>query len=148
MTDYKPEGSPDILAFLVVKDPRKTIAFAESVLGAQLVSEPLLRGNGQIWNAEMHLGDSRFYISGADGPFEMPGFLYVYVEDCDATYARAIDHGADPVTPPDDRFYGARDGGVSDANGTMWWFATHQETVDGATLQERAAVEEARRKGG
>lgn len=147
MAGYKPGGSPDLMAFLVVKDPRATMAFAAAVLDAKPVSPPLERSDGSVWNVEMTAGDSRFYISGAQGDFEVPGFLYAFVPDCDATYQKALDNGANPVMPPEDRFYGARDGGVSDANGTLWWFATQKEDVDPETLKARAMEEEKRRSG-
>jgi uncharacterized glyoxalase superfamily protein PhnB len=56
--------------------------------------------------AEVRIGDSIVMIS--DGGETMPGFLYVYVEDADETYRRAVDAGAASLEKPMDTLYGDR----------------------------------------
>jgi uncharacterized glyoxalase superfamily protein PhnB len=73
--------------------------------------------------------------------------LYVYVDDCDAAYARAIAAGAEPLMPPADMFYGDRSGGVKDASGNSWWIATHIEDVPADELARRHEAEQKRRAG-
>ena len=148
MANHKPDGTPGIVPYLMVRDAPAAIAFAREVLGAQEVSPPLLHEDGSVWNAELRMGDARIYIASAQDEFDRPGFLYIYVEDCDATYEAALAHGAKPFMPPGDRFYGARDGGVIDDNGTVWWFGTHLEDVDHDGLRRRAVKEDARRTSG
>ncbi|MBS0446339.1 MAG: VOC family protein [Proteobacteria bacterium] len=53
-------------------------------------------------------------------------FLYVYVEDTDATYQRAIEAGARVVEPPADMPYGDRRATVQDAWGNTWQVATRR----------------------
>jgi PhnB protein len=55
---------------------------------------------------------------------EHAGF-YLYVEDCDALYRRAVDAGAKPLYAPTDMPYGDRMGGVADPWGNEWYIATH-----------------------
>jgi PhnB protein len=64
-------------------------------------------------------------ISDADVRESMPVFLYVYVDDVDAIYRRAIDAGATSVEKPLDLPYGDRRGMVKDAWGNLWQIATH-----------------------
>jgi len=64
--------------------------------------------------------------------------LYVYVDDVDATFQRALAAGAMSVQAPADQFYGDRSGGVKDLFGNLWWIATHIEDVPPGELQRRA----------
>jgi PhnB protein len=68
----------------------------------------------------------------------MPTNLYLYVNDADATYRRALAAGATSVMEPVTQFYGDRHGGVKDPSGNIWWIATHVEDVSSEELQRRA----------
>jgi len=70
----------------------------------------------------------------------MPGtiYLYVYVNDTDAVYKRALQAGATSLMEPSDQFYGDRNAGVKDPVGNYWWIATHIEDVPPAELAKRA----------
>ena len=47
---------------------------------------------------------------------------------------------------PVNQFFGDRNAGVRDANGNMWWIATHVEDVPAEELAKRAAEEMKRRE--
>jgi PhnB protein len=64
--------------------------------------------------------------------------IYLYVNDTDATYRRALQAGATSIMEPKDQFYGDRNGGVRDATGTEWWIATHVEDVPPEEMARRA----------
>jgi len=76
----------------------------------------------------------------------MPTVLYLYVDDTDATYQRALEAGATSLMEPADQFYGDRNAGVEDPTGNHWWIATHKEDVPPAELARRAEAV-ARREG-
>jgi|GEM_PF-817570 len=77
--------------------------------------------------AIMQIGDSVIMVSSA-GPREaMPAFLYLYVEDADATYRRALQAGAQSLEEPSDTPYGDRRGMVRDRWGNVWQIATPKE---------------------
>jgi uncharacterized glyoxalase superfamily protein PhnB len=59
----------------------------------------------------------------------MPAFLYLYVEDADATYRRAVQAGAQSLEEPSDMPYGDRRGMVQDRWGNVWQIATRKEEV-------------------
>jgi PhnB protein len=63
--------------------------------------------------------------------------LNVYVDDVDAAFAKAIEHGATPLREPIDQFYGDRTGGVLDSQGNQWWISTHIEDVSEEEIRRR-----------
>jgi uncharacterized glyoxalase superfamily protein PhnB len=65
--------------------------------------------------------------TGKFGP--MPSSIYLYVEDCDTVYKRALKAGGISVMEPADMGTGERYGGVKDPSGNIWWVATHIEDV-------------------
>ena len=56
----------------------------------------------------------------------MPAFLYLYVDDADATYQRALKAGAVSLEEPTDMPYGDRRGMVQDPLGNIWQIATYR----------------------
>ena len=70
-----------------------------------------------------------------------PVHIYLYVEDADAVFNRAIASGAKELLPMRDQFYGDRSGGVTDPFGHIWYIATHIENVSAEEIQRRAAAQ-------
>jgi tRNA-Thr(GGU) m(6)t(6)A37 methyltransferase TsaA len=75
--------------------------------------------------AELRIGDSVLMISAAGPRAAAPAFLYLYVDDADATYRRAIDAGAESAEEPGDTPYGDRRAMVNDRWGNTWQIATY-----------------------
>ncbi len=67
----------------------------------------------------------------------MPGAFYLYINDVDAIYQRALQAGAVSLMEPMDTFYGNRESGVKDQFGNHWWIATHIEDVAPEEMQRR-----------
>ncbi len=66
----------------------------------------------------------------------MPASIYLYVEDCDAVYRRALEAGGTSVMEPMDMPHaGEPYGGVRDPSGNLWWIATQKKDV---SLEEQA----------
>jgi PhnB protein len=77
----------------------------------------------------LQVGDSLLWVeAGALPPHVKPwvGSVYVYVEDVDATYERAIELGAKSIAPPEDKPYNERQAGFVDAGGNTWWCSTYR----------------------
>jgi PhnB protein len=137
-TQKKPAGYHTVNAYLTVRDAPGLIQFLERVVDATLV-ERLDLPNGKIMHAEVRIGDSTVMISEACeqmGP--MPSHLYLYVEDADSVYRKAIEAGATSVMEPADQFWGDRMGGVKDSWGNLFWIGTHIEDVPANELRKRA----------
>jgi len=131
-----PEGQHVLTPYLIVKDAVKFIEFVEKTFGGTTFE--CLRNEGKIAHAEIRIGDSKIMLGEECGEFKaMPAGIYVYVEDCDVTYHRALKNGASTIHKPMDQFYGDRSGGVQDPWGNYWWIATHKETVSLEELQKR-----------
>ena len=87
----------------------------------------------------LRIGDSVVMLGDAHGEHKpLQTMLYVYVDDADAIYQRALAAGATSVQAPVDQFYGDRSGGVKDPFGNLWWIATHIEDVPPEELKRRA----------
>jgi hemoglobin len=78
-------------------------------------------------------------ISGTSERDEFPAFLYVYVDDADATYERALDAGATTVEPPLDTPYGDRRAMVRDPFGNIFQIA---HVLEMPTVYEAAGGDE------
>ena len=55
------------------------------------------------------------------------GAIYVYVEDVDAVYGRALKLGARPLAQLEDKPYQERQAGFLDVAGNTWWIATYKQ---------------------
>ncbi len=86
----------------------------------------------------MKIGDSIVMMAEPFGEWKsMPASLYLYTEDVDASYKRALEAGAASVSEPADQFYGDRSAGVKDPSGNYWGIATHVEDVSPEEMQKR-----------
>jgi PhnB protein len=136
---HVPKGYPTVCPYLVVPDPSQVIDFMQRVLDGQVI-ERMEGPDGRIQHAEVRLGDSVVMMGAASEEHPVQtAMLHIYVPDVDATYARALKAGATSMREPEDQFYGDRSGGVKDAVGNSWWFATHVEDVSPEELKRRAA---------
>jgi len=115
-----PPGWHSVTPRLVVDDPATLVAFLTQAFEAQgeLVTER---------PSVMRIGDSVVMVSGSGPRDPSPAFLYLYVDDCDATYRRALEAGATPVEEPADLPYGDRRAMVKDPCGNDWQIATYRE---------------------
>ena len=76
--------------------------------------------------AVMRIGDSVLMISASGPRRAMPAFVYVYVDDADEVYRRALAAGAKSIEEPIDTPYGDRRGMVEDRWNNVWQVATFQ----------------------
>jgi PhnB protein len=123
----------------MVDGAAQLIEFVTGVLdGTELMRLP--GPNGTVGHAEVRVGDSVVMLADVANPGDvMPAMLHLYVEDADALYQRAMDHGATSLRAPTTEFYGDRMAGVQDALGNKWYFATHVEDVAPEEMARRAA---------
>ncbi len=105
---YKPAGQQDVMPYLVVRRLDRVLAFVTEAFGAEVL-ETISGPDDAIQYAEVRIGDSVVMMGdpGSDDDL-VPAALYLYVEDVDAVYARAIAAGAMSVMEPMNMFYGDR----------------------------------------
>jgi len=147
MVNPIPDGYPRVTPYLIVDGAAAAIDFYKSVLGA--TERMRMAGpDGKLGHAELEIGDSVIMLAdehpemNARGPNTVGGTpvsLHVYVEDADSVFERAVEAGAEPLQPVEDKFYGDRSGGFEDPFGHHWNVATHVEDIPPDEMSQRAA---------
>jgi uncharacterized glyoxalase superfamily protein PhnB len=136
-----PDGYHSVTPYLAVEGAARLIDFLKQTFDAQEV-ERMMSPDGNVRHAEVKIGDSIVMLGEASGQWKpMPSILYVYVNDTDATYHRALQAGATSTREPTDQFYGDRNAGVLDPCGNQWWIATHIEDISPEELRRRAEAQ-------
>jgi uncharacterized glyoxalase superfamily protein PhnB len=134
-----PEGYHTVTPGMTVPNVKGVIEFVKQAFGAEVLEEPMMRPDGGVMHAEVKIGDSIVMMGEPMGGFDaMPGSFYLYVEDADSTYQRALQAGAEPIMEMTDQFWGDRAGGLKDKAGNFWWVATRMEEVAPDELMKRA----------
>lgn len=135
--NFQPKEYHTVTPYLVVENAAGLLEFMKAVFGA----EPAVLMNkmdGSVMHAEVPVGDSVIMLSDSNEQNPpIPAMLYVYVEDCDATYQKALAAGAASVRTPRNEFFGDRTANVRDPFGNRWEFATHVEDVSAEQMQSR-----------
>lgn len=136
-----PEDMHTVTPHLICRDAAAAIEYYKRAFGA--VEAGRLPGpGGKLIHAMIRIGDSAVMLVdefpdwGALGPQALNGSpvtLHLYVEDVDATVARAVAAGAKITLPVEDMFWGDRYGKIEDPFGHQWSIATH---ILDATLDE------------
>jgi PhnB protein len=119
MSTPLPERWHSITPRLVVDDPAALVTFLKHAFGAS--------GDFRTDSpSQVRIGDSIVMVSGVGPRTPTASFLYLYVDDVDATYRRALDAGAVSLEEPADLPYGDRRAMVKDPCGNDWQIATHK----------------------
>jgi PhnB protein len=142
-----PEGYHSVTPYLIVRGGARALEYYKRAFGAEerfRMDGP----GGTIGHAEIRIGDSMVMLSdespawnakAPDAGTPPPVQLMIYVEDVDATFAKALDAGGKEIMPIKNQFYGDRSGTLTDPFGHVWTVATHVEDVPEAEMQRRAA---------
>ena len=137
-TQPNPAGYHTVTPYLAVPDAQGLIDFMVKVFDAK-EREIIRKPDGQINHAEIQIGDSVIMLGSTSSAWgNATATLYVYVDDADATYQKALNAGAISLSEPANQFYGDRHAGVKDPNDITWWIATHFEDVPPEELARRA----------
>ena len=143
-----PEGFHTITPQLVFDNAAQAIDWYKQALGAEEVSR-FVGPDGKIMHADLRIGNSHVMLNdpimSAKGPKALggsPAALWVYVDDCDAIFNRAIAAGArvhGPMGAMQDQFWGDRSGTFVDPHGYQWTIATHKEDLTRQEMEQRQA---------
>jgi len=121
-----PENYQTVMPYLIVKDAAKFIAFMEKVFDADETHKSM-RDEHTIMHAEMMIGGSTIMFADSSEKFGVQtGGFFIYVDDADETFKKAVDAGATMVAEVADQAYG-RSGGVQDPFGNVWWITSITE---------------------
>jgi PhnB protein len=142
-----PEGHHTVTPQLALDDAVKALEWYKRALGAEEMSRHL-GPDGKVMHAEIRIGDSRIMLNdammGAKGPKALGGSpvsLWLYVDDCDSLFNRAIAAGGQVahggMGHMQDQFWGDRSGSLIDPHGYTWTIATHKEDLTPEELEQR-----------
>lgn len=144
MSSVRSASASTISPFLLVESIPAQLQFLEAVFGARSTQRPGEHGR-TLWQVEVQMGNVTLMIGRAhrDSP-PATGTLYVWTEDVDATYARAVEAGATLISAPTDQPYGIREAGFRDPQGNIWWIGRRMITPSNGEVKRR--LTEQRRK--
>ena len=146
-TPCAPAGHHTVTPYVIVSDARAAIDFWSRAFGAVQTSLSV-DDAGKVRHAEVRIGDSPIMLNDEMGGAKSakaigssPASLWVYVEDCDALFNRAVAAGArvapGPMGQLTDQFWGDRTGTFTDPHGYQWTIATHKEDLTPEEIQQR-----------
>jgi PhnB protein len=132
--------------YLTVSSAKDAIAFYVAAFGAQERFRLVDPADGRIGHAEISLGGVTLMLSDEYPDFGAltaetiggsPVKFLIYVDDCDAAFAKAVAQGAAEVRPVKDQFFGDRQGTVIDPFGHSWTLSAKIEEVNPLEMQAR-----------
>jgi PhnB protein len=124
-TGQKPEGLRTVTPFLHPRGAARMIDFMTQAFGAKEKTRAQ-SPDGVIHYAAVMIGDSMIEMGEAHGEWQpMATTFYMYVDDVDSLYRRALSAGAASRSEPANQPYGDRVAGVKDPFDNVWYIATH-----------------------
>lgn len=142
-----PEGFHTVTPQLILDNAAEAIDWYKKGLGAEERGRAV-GPDGKILHAELRIGNSILMLNdammGAKGPAALGGSpisLWIYVEDADALFNRAVTAGAKvsdgPMGRMSDQFWGDRCGSFTDPAGLNWTIATRKEDLTPEEMKQR-----------
>lgn len=126
-----PQGYTTVTPSITLGDTRKALEFYKKVFGAE--ERMMMPGpDGKIMHAEVQIGSSVVMMNdecmgqrSAKSIGGSPISFYLYFEDADAIFQKAIAGGGKAIMPVTDMFWGDKMGKFEDPFGVEWTVATH-----------------------
>jgi PhnB protein len=112
----------DLAPYLNPKGAEQFIDFAKRAFGAEEIETH--REAGRVAHSKLRIGDSILEVGEPHGEYQTTRtMLFLYVDNADAWFNRAVTAGGRVVSPMSDLPYG-RSGGVEDGFGNQWYVCT------------------------
>lgn len=135
-TNRLPDNTSTVCVYLVVENVEKEIEFLKTVFDAQLL-EGYEMPDGKFMHAAVNINESTIMIGKSMNQYPpRESMSYIYVNDVDETYKKALDAGAVSMMEPADQFYGNRDAGVKSPEGNIWWIAQFLKNVSKEEIEQ------------
>jgi PhnB protein len=140
-----PEGFHSITPAIVCKGAARAIEYYKEVFHAK--EKVRMPGpGGLIMHAELQIGDSNLMLSdefpgmSSAPPADAPNSsnMFLYTEDVDTVFNRAVKAGAKVEMALENQFWGDRYGKVRDPFGHRWGLAQHIEDVAPEEMKKRS----------
>lgn len=114
-----------VTPYLIIKDALSFLQFMQELFGAE-VTEKHFRDESEttVMHAELKIGNASIMCAEATDQWKTePAGLFIYVENADASYAKALELGCTTIMELTDQSYG-RTCGVKDTFGNTWWITS------------------------
>src|SRR5438552_14549494 len=138
-----PKGHHTITPSLTLDEAAQAIDWYKEAPGAEEITRAV-GPDGKIMHAEIRIGDCLMMLMdammGEKGPKAFggsPASLWLYVEDCDALFNRAVAAGGKVEMQMGDQFWGDRCGSLGDPHGYRWTIATRKEDLTRDEILQR-----------
>jgi PhnB protein len=119
-----PEGYHSITPYLQVEGAAKLIDFLKQAFGGEEIVR-ITRDDGKIAHAQVKVEGSMVEMADASAQFPAnPTAIWLFVDDTDEVYRRALKAGAKSQHEPMEQDYGERSASVEDPFGNFWYIAT------------------------
>ena len=127
-----PKDTPQVIPYLYYEDAEAAIDFMEKAFGFEVESCFRNPDDGTVLHAEVRTGSGVIFVGpgmeffgtrATSDPEFVSSMIYVFVEDVDAHYARAVAAGARIREEPHTHVGGNRQYTASDPGGHRWSFA-------------------------
>ena len=118
-----PEGYQTVTPYISVRKAEQLLDFVKDAFGATEIFRTT--GSAGGIHAEVKIGSSMVMIGGYEKlETESTAAIYLYVDDVDRTYERAVNAGAISLQQPTDQPYGDRLANIKDQFGNSWYIAS------------------------
>lgn len=137
---------PMVVPYFMVKNAPRFFDFAKAVFDAELVTSKTRENSEDVIHAEIQIAGSRIFVADSGycgGTWISPASddgktctttdggkpiqMFVYVENADETYRKALAAGGRVVMEPSDD-EGGRMCGITDPFGNLWWLKSTRST--------------------
>ena len=119
-----PKRHQTIMPYVMVKGAQKFYDFTTAVFNAEETIRKFREDGKTVMHSEIRInGGTIMFCEATEEWKEQTANLFIYVEDADATFQKAVDAGAEVIMPLMDQDYG-RTCGVKDTVGNTWWITS------------------------
>ncbi len=132
-----PEGYSTVSPLLKVDNIESEVAFLHQAFDAEIITR-VRDADGAILYAEVRIGDSIVMLDhGRRTQAANHGVIYVWTDDVDETYRRALSNGGARLEEPADQPYAIREAGVKDPEGNTWWIGKEKAKLTTKEIERR-----------
>lgn len=129
---YIPQGFGTMFPYIFASKADKYIEFLKNAFDAEEIGRTSAP-DGTVANSRVKIGTTTFMVSEASEQMQpTKSTYYLFVEDADVAFKKALTSGAEKMFEPMDMPYGDRQSGVIDPAGNIWWVSKRlvQEPYD------------------
>jgi PhnB protein len=146
--DPVPEQYGSVTPSLTVSPCADAIEFYVRAFAAVETAPRMTGPDGRVAHAEIRIGDAIVMLSdeAPESPTRSPrtagattAVMFIYTDEVDAMWERAVAAGAKQIFPLELQFYGDKGGRIEDPFGHQWGLAQHVEDVSPEEMERRAA---------